>query len=149
MDEKMNEQTAGYLLFDQEYDCAQSVFQRYSEELGIDRDDALKIAACFGGGMQQGDACGCVTGALMAIGLKYGFHEPKDAVGKKISNAKGAEFIKKFREKFGAICCRDLIGVDVSTDEGKQKAFASGVIRDRCPGFVTGACEILDDMLQE
>jgi len=53
-------------------DCSQAVFGEFAAQLGLDRDTALKIAAPFGGGMWHGETCGCVVGALMAIGLKYG-----------------------------------------------------------------------------
>ncbi len=33
---------------------------------------ANKVSACFGGGMMHGDTCGAFTGAIMAVGLKYG-----------------------------------------------------------------------------
>ena len=53
-------------------DCSQVVFAHGAELLGFDQKTAKKIAAAFGGGMFAGERCGCVTGALMAIGLKYG-----------------------------------------------------------------------------
>lgn len=53
-------------------DCSQVVFGYGAELLGEDKEKAVKIAAAFGGGMWNGETCGCVTGALMALGLKYG-----------------------------------------------------------------------------
>ncbi|MEI3339719.1 MAG: C-GCAxxG-C-C family protein [Eubacterium sp.] len=53
-------------------DCSQVVFGYAAEKLGFDADTARKIAAAFGGGMWHGETCGCVVGALMAIGLKCG-----------------------------------------------------------------------------
>ena len=34
-------------------------------------EEALKIGACFGGGMWHGETCGWVVGALIALGIKY------------------------------------------------------------------------------
>jgi hypothetical protein len=31
--------------------CAQSVFSAFAEDVGIERETTLKVAACFGGGV--------------------------------------------------------------------------------------------------
>ncbi|NMA37372.1 MAG: C_GCAxxG_C_C family protein [Papillibacter sp.] len=145
--EKMTEEKAAYRLFDQGFDCAQATLSHFAEALDLDEETALKVASGFGGGMHRGDECGCVTGGLMALGMKYGFSEPNDTVGKGIMNAKAQQFLARFKEKFGSVYCRDLIEADVTTDEGKMKAGEN--IPKRCPGFVKGACDILEEMLNE
>ena len=55
------------------FTCSAAVFSAFSEELGLDTDTARKIACGFGGGISHtGNICGAVSGAIMAIGLKYG-----------------------------------------------------------------------------
>ena len=54
------------------YDCSQVVLSYFAERLGITEEMANKVSACFGGGMMHGDTCGAFTGAIMAVGLKYG-----------------------------------------------------------------------------
>lgn len=56
-------------LFESKFNCAQSVFASFSEELGLDEKQALKIGGCFGSGMRKGKVCGACTGALMVLGL--------------------------------------------------------------------------------
>lgn len=143
----MTEETARYLLFDQGYDCAQTVLARFAEDLDLDEEMAYKLASGFGGGMHQGDMCGCVTGGLMVLGLKYGFHEPEDKVGKDIMNRKAQEFERRFREACGGLRCRELLGYDVGKEE--EKPLAAERIPQRCPGLVVTACEILEDMLED
>lgn len=143
----MNEDQARYMLFDQGYDCAQTVLSTFAEDLDLDEETALKLAAGFGGGMHRGDMCGCVTGGLMALGLKYGWNEAGDKVGKDIMNAKAQEYERRFQERLGALRCRELLEADVSTPEGKL--LAGERVPQRCPGFVTAACEILEEMLNE
>ena len=143
----MNEDQARYMLFELGYDCAQTVFSTFAEDLDLDQETALKIASGFGGGMHQGDMCGCVTGGLMVLGLKYGWSEESDAVGKDLMNRKAQEFERRFLERLGGLRCRELLEADVSTQEGKL--LAAERIPDRCPGFVTAACEILEEMLED
>lgn len=56
--------------------CSQAIFAAYGERLSlgkVDYDTCLKIASAFSGGIAQtGNVCGALTGALMALGLKYG-----------------------------------------------------------------------------
>jgi C_GCAxxG_C_C family probable redox protein len=57
--------------FNNGFNCAQAVLSTYSEQLGVDKTTALKIAGSFGGGMGHiGETCGAVTGAFMLIELK-------------------------------------------------------------------------------
>ncbi|MBO4677088.1 MAG: C_GCAxxG_C_C family protein [Oscillospiraceae bacterium] len=143
----ITEEEARYRLFDQGFDCAQTVFSAFAEELDLDEETALKIASGFGGGMHLGDMCGCVTGGLMVLGLKYGWSEEGDAVGKDLMNRKAQEYERRFRERLGGLRCRELLEADVSTSEGKM--LAAERIPDRCPGFAAAATEILEEMLED
>lgn len=150
MAEEMTPEIAAYRMFELGYDCGQTVFANFAEDLDLDEESALRIASAFGGGVAgSGSVCGCVTGALMALGLKYGFSEPNDTVGKNEMNAKGREFMAKFREKCGAVSCRELLGLDVSVPEEAAEISQKGLIPARCPSFVTAACEILEEMLED
>ena len=134
--------------FAQGYDCAQVVLAHFSEELGLSKDMAYKVSACFGGGMMQGDACGAYTGALMAIGLKYGhFNEDVLLKEKDVMMAKTAEFKKLFYEKFASCNCRDLLGYDVAIPEELQKAIDSGHMMGFCPTVVMAVIDILKRVL--
>ena len=54
------------------YDCAMQVAAELAPEVGLTEEQGLKIAACLGVGAMQGQLCGAVIGALIAIGYKYG-----------------------------------------------------------------------------
>jgi C_GCAxxG_C_C family probable redox protein len=145
----MTAETAAYRLFDMGYDCCQTVLSYASEDLGMDEEDALKLGSGFGGGLHVGEVCGCVVGATMALGLKFGVHEPNDEIGKSIMKAKTDEFRRRFIEENGALRCKELLGYDVSIPEEKAKIGEEGIIRKKCPDFVCSACRILDDLLED
>lgn len=68
---KKNEEAMNY--FDNGCNCSQAVLMPYTKELSIDKETAERIAVTFGGGMSKaGKTCGCLSGALMVLGLKYG-----------------------------------------------------------------------------
>ena len=135
-------------LFMQGYDCSQVVLMHYAEKLGISEEMANKVSACFGGGMLQAGTCGAFTGALMAIGLKYGHYDAKNLLAQKdVMMAKSAEFRQKFTEKFPTNNCKELVGYDVSTPEGFEQAISTGRMMSFCPTVVAAVIEILDEVL--
>jgi len=133
--------------FSQHYSCSQSVFSAFASRFGLTDEQALKLASPFGGGVaHQGYVCGAITGALMALGLARG----SDTAETKDETYRMAEdFIRRFRERHDTILCRELIGVDISTPEGLQKAREQNVFATACPGFVKDAAELVAEFLDE
>ncbi len=131
------------------YDCSQVVLRHFAKKLGISEDEANRVSACFGGGMMMGSVCGAYTGALMAIGLKYGHSNPEGLMDQKnIMIAKNVEFKQKFTEEFGTVYCKELIGYDVSTPEGLQGALDSGKMIGYCPQLVEKVIKIAEEILE-
>ena len=134
--------------FKQGFSCSQAVLAALSEPLGLDRERALKISQAFGGGMaRMGLTCGAVTGAMLAIGLKYGRTRPEDEEAKEKTYSLVHEFLRQFQDRHGSIVCRELIGVDLSSPEGQKLGAERGVFENLCPKFVAHAVEILEQIL--
>ena len=135
--------------FAEGFNCSQAVFSAYAAQLGIDDETALKLASPFGGGIaHQGNVCGAVTGALMALGLARGsasFEKDKKDETYRIAE----DFIKRFREIHGTVLCRELTGYDISNPDEFQKARESRVFYDTCPGLVKDAAELVSEFLDE
>ena len=51
--------------------CTQAILSAWGARHGLDRDTALRLGGAFGSGMNMGETCGAVTGALMVIGLRH------------------------------------------------------------------------------
>ena len=130
------------------YSCSQAVFAAYAETLGLDQNQALKIASGLGGGMgRMALTCGAVTGAFLVIGLKHGSASVDDKEAKAKVYRLVREFTKAFIALNGAIGCRELLGYDISTPDGQQKAQAEQLFKTICPEAVKVAAEILEEML--
>lgn len=135
-------------LFQEGFSCSQAVFAAFSEDLGLEREKALRIAQPFGGGIaRSGSTCGAVTGALLVIGLKHGRCRVEDEAAREKTYALVHELIARFRERHGSIICRELLGVDLSTAAGHDEAKRRGAFTELCPRFVAGAVEILEAIL--
>ena len=119
----------------------------YSSELGLKDDQALRIAAPFGGGFgHRGEVCGAVTGAMMVLGLKTGYIDPQDKATKQAVYTLAGELQNRFAARQGTTFCRDLLGMDISSPEQLELARAEGLFQTRCPHFVQTAVDILEDM---
>jgi C_GCAxxG_C_C family probable redox protein len=95
--------------------------------------------------MGMGRECGAVTGALMILGLKVQEASSEKETRYRVYDLV-REFVRLFEEKRGTILCKDLLGVDTGTPEGRDKAIKDNLFRTLCPGFVRDAAQILDDM---
>ena len=55
--------------FSEGYNCAQAVLYCFCDDLGFDKNTALKLATGFGGGMgRKEEVCGAVTGGIIVLG---------------------------------------------------------------------------------
>ena len=129
------------------FDCSMIVLAELAEDVGITKEQGLRIASCFGAGMMQGSLCGAVTGAMMAIGCRFGNDIPDDKARKGLVISKRDEFIAAFTERFGTISCPALIGLDLRVPEEMEKANERKVLTDVCPKFVKGAIEICREQI--
>ncbi|MEN2983621.1 MAG: C-GCAxxG-C-C family protein [Dictyoglomaceae bacterium] len=137
-------------IFNKSFNCSQSVFTAFSEDFGLDEKTALLIASGLGGGIgRTGRICGAVSGAILVLGLKYGFFEEEDIdSGKERIYPKVKEFIKEFETIYRSINCIDLLGgVDLGTEEGLKKAKEENLFKTICPKYVETACKILEKLL--
>ena len=132
--------------FNKGLNCAQTVLSAFCEGYGLSRETAYRIAGGLGGGMRSGEICGAVSGAVLVIGLKHGQETKDGGEAKKNCNEKTEEFLKKYREANGSIICRDLLGCDVSTDEGRKTAVAKDLYNTVCVEKIKSAITLLEEL---
>ncbi len=137
--------------FEQGYSCAQAVFSALAEPRGLERDAAFRIAAGFGGGLaRSGQTCGCITGAIMALGLAQASVSPEENRSKKEKTyVRVQRFLREFAQRHGSTACLDLLGCDISTPEGLARARQNGLFQSRCTKLVRDAIELALALLAE
>ena len=135
--------------FDTSYNCAQSVATAYASGYDLPKEKALQVAVGFGGGMGRvQEVCGAISGAIIALGLSSKFKEEDTRPKINEVYAKVHRFIDEFHEKNGTIKCRDLLGCDLTSEEG-QKFFKEHNLRENCRNYIRFCCELLDKYLAE
>jgi C_GCAxxG_C_C family probable redox protein len=133
--------------FEKGFNCSQAVLSAFAEDLGLDCGLALKVSSGFGGGIGRGgDVCGAVTGAIMALGLRFMSLEEEPLQAKLAVYKKVQEFKKKYKKKNGSILCRELVGCDISTDEGFKMFIEKDLHNKVCAGLVRDAVEIVEKL---
>ncbi len=138
-------------LFLQGYNCSQSVLAAFSDELGMDRETALKLSSSFGGGMGRlREVCGTVSGMFMVAGLKYGYSDPKDGMAKTKHYQRIQTLANRFKEENGSIVCRELLGLPNGSDSPVPEKRTQEYYRKRpCVQLVRCAAEIMQEYMEE
>ena len=138
-------------LFMEGYNCAQAVFCAFRDLTGMDIDAAARLSSSFGGGMgRMREVCGTVSGALLALGILRGYDDPKDPEAKKAHYALVQEYARRFRERNGAIICRELLrDVPVTPGDTPEPRTPEFYARRPCLRLAGEAAAILEEILAE
>ncbi len=134
-------------VFSEGFSCSQAVLSTFSEDLGVPREQALKISCGFGSGLSQtGDLCGAVTGAYMVIGLMYGKSRADDNEARDKTFQMTRQFMDEFKAGHGSVNCTRLVGYDLSDPQQLTDARASGVFQSVCPKLIKDSVELLEKL---
>ena len=130
-------------LLEAKYNCAQSVFAACATDDGLSEAQRLAISAAFGGGVaKQGEICGALIGALMALGeMRSAVLAADPAAGGDAVVAQAKEIIAAFRAAHGSILCRELTGCLLDTEEGLRSFKERDVIHTVCAKLVAFATD--------
>lgn len=135
-------------LLQQQYHCSQALFGAFAGDFGLDLKTAFKVSTCFGAGMRQGGTCGCITAALMILGMGIGFYDSQDREQERYGNKMTEEFIRRFTEKMDhRVYCRDILGKDITIPEEMAEIRQQGLILKNCPNVMQISIELLEEML--
>jgi C_GCAxxG_C_C family probable redox protein len=136
------------VLFQQGFNCTQSILSVYATDFGLDRYIAARISQGFGAGIGRTDEiCGSLSGAIMVIGLRHGGTNPDDKAAKEKTYAMVAQFLKEFKALHGSVACTALLGYNLSDPQQYADAIAHIVAKEKCPAFVRDAVELVETLI--
>ena len=120
--------------YNEGYNCAESLVAASNELWDLKLDSqALKLAAALGGGMQIGDVCGAISGAVCALGCLMVATKAHDCADLKPVTQ---ELMDAFNKKFNSLRC----------DQIKPQLFAAS---SRCGNTVVVCADIFEEVLRE
>ena len=114
------------------YNCAMSVACAFAEDLGLDEAAVAAMMQGFGTGIGASTlgTCGALVGATLAVG-----YADKDA-GRGAATKDARAVLEKFKERVGAVTCRDIKGID------------TGVVLRSCRDCVLDAAEFAAEIIE-
>lgn len=121
------------------------------EAYGLENEDILWTCVAFLGGIagEQSGPCGAVSASAVCLGLRHRcpLADKQRAKHERFS-ARGdaGQLVKSFRERFGTISCRDLVGLDFSQPGAYHGFLESGIWKDKCHKYVQFVIEKLYEL---
>ena len=95
-------------LFKSGYNCSQSVVAAFADMYGFTQEQALRMAASFGGGIgRMRETCGAACGLFLVAGAT----EAADREGKAANYAVVQELAAEFKKRNGSLICAELLGL--------------------------------------
>ncbi len=135
------------LFADQGLFCSQAILTVYGEPYGVSPEQAKCIGRTFCGMISSRgwEACGYVMGGLIALAHQHNGPDEKEA--REATKKAAFTFLEKVKEKYGSIKCKDLLGVDMATEEGRQKVQEEKLTAQICPSLGLEIATILEGVV--
>lgn len=149
MIEMSKHSTAAVELFEEGFNCSQSIIGAFCDETGMALETALKIGSSFGGGMGRlREVCGAVSGMFLVAGILFGYTDPKDREAKAAHYRLIQNLAEQFRDRNKTIICRELLAGSQLRDGVDPEERTPEYYQHRpCAGFVEQAASILDEYI--
>jgi C_GCAxxG_C_C family probable redox protein len=137
-------------LFKQGYNCSQSVFAAFHNDMDMNFDTALKLSSSFGGGMGRlREVCGAVSGMFMVVGMKYGYTDPKNRQVKTEHYKLIQMLADRFKAENNSIICRELLGLNIKIDSPVPELRTGDYYTKRpCVELVECAARLIDEFIK-
>lgn len=147
---KMSERSEkAVALFKSGASCAQAVVAAYADLFGLDQEMAMRVAGGLGGGVgRMREVCGVVLGMAILAGLKAGNRTPEDQEGKKAAYELVQKMAKIYKEEYGSIVCKQLLGLEKPEGSPVPEARTPTYYKKRpCAEMVGFGARIVDRVL--
>lgn len=129
--------------------CSQAVIEAFAEELDISPELARRISIGLAAGAGCGGECGAVEAAYLVNGLRWGFAEPGEPEKFRKVIGKNIEFADRFRSMHPSLNCRELLGVNIFSEEGMRHFQENELKTKICAHLVGDAVKILQEIGEE
>jgi hypothetical protein len=121
------------------------------EAYGLENEDILWTCVAFLGGIagEQSAPCGAVSASAVCLGVRHRCPlDDKQRAKRERFAARGetGRLVTGFKERFGTIACRDLVGIDFSQPGAYHEFQESGIWKDKCHRYVEFVIEKLYEL---
>ena len=118
------------------FSCSQSVAVACADLVDVSEEILFKATEGFGAGMGTMDGvCGALSGAIFIAGLKNSTGNLDSPKSKSSTMKFSKAMLNSFRDKTGAIICREIKGID------------TGKMLCSCPNCIKHGVEVVEEQL--
>lgn len=147
---RMDAETKALAYFHQGFNCAQSVFTAFADQVGLSEEAALRFSSAFGAGLgRMRGTCGAFAGLCMVAGFCKGnlSGNPDD---KEIIFSLTRKLADEFKQEFGTLTCRELLRLDEEMEPSarpndRTPQYYAGRPCERCVSFCAAKARLLLD----
>jgi C_GCAxxG_C_C family probable redox protein len=129
--------------------CSQALLTVFGEPFGMDAETAKMLGRPWGGGMGHlAGTCGYLTGAIVVLAQAYN-HKDEGRARDEVFEAV-RELFSRFEKRRGTTRCRDLLGADISTEQGLKRIRREQLVNKICcsdGGIGEDVSEILEELI--
>ena len=127
--------------------CSQAILTAFCESFGMDTETAKMLGRPWGGGIgHQALTCGYLTGAVLV--LAFALNSKDESKSRKDLDKAVRALFSRFKERHGgATMCKELLGADMTTEEGIKKILEEKLVAKHCYGYGRDVAEILEELL--
>lgn len=139
-------------LFKNGYNCSQSIVAAFADLYGFTEEQALRMSASFGAGIgRMRETCGAACGLFILAGLETGAVDGKDKEAKAQNYALVQELAAIFKERNGALNCRELLALrkDAAISSQPEERTSQYYTKRPCIKIVEEAARIWSEYLQK
>lgn len=139
-------------LFNEGYNCSQSVVAAFADLYGFTFEQSLRMSASFGGGIgRMRQTCGAACGMFLLTGLDCGAIDGSDRAGKSHNYAQVQQLAAQFKAQNGSLICAELLGLKPNAPtSSKAETRTTEYYKKRpCPMMVKTAATIFANYLKE
>lgn len=132
--------------------CAQAVFCAFCDLHGIERRTAALLTSSLCGGVGRlREVCGAFSGAVMVLGVLYGFDFPHEQSEKSEHYKRVQQLAAAYRAEMSSVVCREIlesVGKRADTDPMPEQRNEKYYRERPCVRAVRTAARILDEYIE-
>ena len=128
--------------------CSQAIMTAFGDKTGIDPDRARLFGRPWGGGIGHlARTCGYLTGAVLV--LACAFNDADENKARQKTALAVRELFQRFENKYGTSQCKDLLGADMTTEEGRKRIADEKLVAKHCYAIGEEVAGIVESLIEK
>lgn len=126
--------------------CSQAILTVFGPAVGLHAEQAKVLGRSLCGiNIGKFGVCGYLNGAALLLGMSR--DQAEESSARSATTASVDALCQRFKTKNGHLRCKNLVGADMSTPEGKKAIQENNLIAKHCYGYGRDVAAILDELL--